>query len=95
VIAHSRSRCPFTPKAFDTLARGNTPGKKRVTRSNPERVEYDSADLLSKLGKYKTAKSCLYIKKLADIDVGVLRKIVSKSVMLMTTSKRVKSGAQR
>ena len=45
------------------------------------------SDLLPKLGRYKTAKSCLYIKKLADVDVGILRKIVSKSVKLM--AKRV------
>ena len=29
---------------------------------------------LKKLGKYKTGKACLYIKKLADIDVAVLRR---------------------
>jgi hypothetical protein len=40
-------------------------------------------DLMKSLGKYKTAKSCLYIKKLADVDVNVLRKLVAKSVKLM------------
>ena len=34
------------------------------------------ADLLGKLGKHKTSKSCLYINKLADVDMGVLEKIV-------------------
>ena len=52
---------------------------------------FDSfSDLLKDLGKYKTGKSCLYIKKLADIDVGVLRKLVKKSVKLMA-SQRIKS----
>ena len=47
---------------------------------------FDSfADLMKKLGKCKTGKSCLYVKKLADIDVGVLRKIVKKSVKLMAS----------
>jgi len=41
------------------------------------------SDLMKSLGKYKTGKSCLYIKKLADVDVGVLRKLVTKSVKLM------------
>ncbi|HEV2826427.1 MAG TPA: DUF1801 domain-containing protein [Pyrinomonadaceae bacterium] len=51
---------------------------------------FDSfAELMKDLGKYKTGKSCLYIKKLADIDVGILRKLVSKSVKLMA-SQRVK-----
>lgn len=36
-------------------------------------------DLLGKLGKYSTAKSCLYIKNLEDIDLSVLRKLVQKS----------------
>ena len=41
------------------------------------------SDLMTNLGKYKTAKSCLYIKKLSDVDVKVLRKLVTKSVKLM------------
>ena len=40
-------------------------------------------DLMKRLGKYKTGKSCLYIKKLADVDVGVLKELVSKSVKKM------------
>lgn len=35
-------------------------------------------DLLDKLGKYKTSVSCLYIKKLADIDIQILSKIIEK-----------------
>jgi hypothetical protein len=41
------------------------------------------SDLIPNLGKYKTAGSCLYIKKLSDVDVKVLRKLVTKSVKLM------------
>ncbi len=40
--------------------------------------QYD--DLLAKLGKYKTGKSCLYIKKLADIDLATLKELVKQSV---------------
>lgn len=36
--------------------------------------------LLKKLGKYKTGKSCLYINKLADIDLDVLKTLVKTSV---------------
>jgi hypothetical protein len=39
----------------------------------------DHSNLLDKLGKYKTAKSCLYIKSLEDIDVSVLKEMISKS----------------
>jgi hypothetical protein len=37
-------------------------------------------DLLGKLGKYKTGKGCLYINKLTDVDVEVLREMISRSM---------------
>ena len=39
-----------------------------------------SKDLLPKLGKHTTGKGCLYIKKLADVDQGVLQDMVVKAV---------------
>ena len=36
--------------------------------------------LMKKLGKYRTGKSCLYIKKLDDVDRGVLRRLIKGSV---------------
>ena len=39
---------------------------------------YDS--IMKRLGKYKTGKSCLYIKKLADIDRDALRELIEESV---------------
>ena len=38
---------------------------------------------LARLGKHKTSVSCLYIKRLSDIDLGVLRSIVTDSVAKM------------
>ena len=43
-------------------------------------------ELLKKLGKYTTGKSCLYIKKLADVDKKVLKELVSESVKVMKKS---------
>lgn len=43
--------------------------------------EYDA--LLDDLGKYKTGKSCLYINKLEDVDLDVLRDLVQRSVRHM------------
>jgi len=37
-------------------------------------------DLMKRLGKYKTGKSCLYIKKLEDVDTKVLKELVTQSV---------------
>ncbi len=41
-------------------------------------ARYD--DLMAKLGKYKTGKSCLYVKSLDDIDMKVLKTLVTESV---------------
>ena len=37
-------------------------------------------ELLEKLGKHTTGKSCLYIKKLADVDESVLKQLIEASV---------------
>ena len=37
-------------------------------------------DLLEKLGKHKTSSSCLYIKKLEDVDREILRELIRRSV---------------
>lgn len=43
------------------------------------------ADLLGTLGKATTGVSCLYIKKLADIDVDVLAEMAARSWAMMAT----------
>lgn len=40
----------------------------------------ERADLMSRLGKHKTGKSCLYVNKLADIELDVLRELITRSV---------------
>ncbi|MBW6474653.1 MAG: DUF1801 domain-containing protein [Anaerolineaceae bacterium] len=49
----------------------------------PDDKSYD--ELFSKLGKHKLGKSCLYINKLADVDMGVLEELVRKSFKNMQT----------
>ncbi len=46
------------------------------------------ADLLGRLGRHKTSESCLYLRKLADVDLEVLEAIVGKAVADMA-GKRV------
>lgn len=57
----------FSPRK-DSLTIYITPGLHRY------------AELLRKLGKHTTGKSCLYIKKLADVDRRVLKTLVARSV---------------
>jgi hypothetical protein len=37
-------------------------------------------DLMAKLGKHKTGKSCLYINKLEDVHLPTLKKLIRESV---------------
>jgi hypothetical protein len=39
----------------------------------------EEQELLKQLGKFKTGKVCLYVKKLADIDLAMLEQLVTKS----------------
>lgn len=42
--------------------------------------EQENRSLLSKLGRHKMGKSCLYIKQLADLDRSVLEKLIVGSI---------------
>ncbi|MGE3726723.1 MAG: DUF1801 domain-containing protein [Candidatus Sericytochromatia bacterium] len=39
--------------------------------------------LMQRLGKYKTGKSCLYVRRLADIDIDVLTELIRESLAYM------------
>lgn len=43
----------------------------------------DFDDELARLGKHKMGKSCLYIKRLSDVDTDVLREIMQKGLLIM------------
>lgn len=43
----------------------------------------DYAELFSKLGKHTTSKACLYIKRLSDIDMKVLKELIAASLKNM------------
>ena len=47
----------------------------------PGFAQYD--DLLARLGKYRTGKSCLYVNKLDDVDESVLVERIRDSVAEM------------
>ncbi len=67
----------------DWFVAGFSPRKQSLTLYlNYGFDEYDK--LMSKLGKYKTGKACLYVNKLEDIDLSVLKELVKKSTEQMT-----------
>ncbi|MDX2029795.1 MAG: DUF1801 domain-containing protein [Blastocatellia bacterium] len=47
-------------------------------------------ELMQKLGKYKTGKSCLYIKKLEDLDMKVLKQLLTEGYKALAGSKAKK-----
>ena len=49
-------------------------------------------DLLKQLGKHRTAKSCLYIKRLSDIHVPTLKKLIHQSVNHVSKLAKPKSA---
>ena len=66
----------------DMCLAGFSPRKQNLTIYLMPGFEVQQS-LLKKLGKYKTSKVCLYIKSLNDIDVKVLKEMISQSVKEM------------
>ena len=58
-----------------------SPRKQNLTLYFMQGFDEYLAEPLSKLGKHKTSKSCLYINKLSDIDLEVLEETVRKGFL--------------
>ena len=43
--------------------------------------------VLDRLGKFKTGKACLYVKRLSDVDLDVLRELLACSVAAMASQR--------
>ncbi|MGY5881536.1 MAG: DUF1801 domain-containing protein [Candidatus Thorarchaeota archaeon] len=68
-----------TGREGDMPRTGFSPRKANLTiYIMPGFEEY--GDLLEKLGKHKLGKSCLYINKLADVDIEILKQIIERSL---------------
>lgn len=66
-------------RELDWFEIGFSPRKQSLTLYIMEGfAEYD--ELLSRLGTHSTGQSCLYIKRLEQVDMGVLEQLVSASV---------------
>ena len=50
------------------------------------------ADLMTQLGKHRTAKSCLYIRRLSDVHVPTLKKLIRASIKTMKQMTKKKSA---
>jgi hypothetical protein len=73
-----RYKSPATGREVDWLKIGFTASKANFSLY-PIDMQKNAAEL-KKLGKHKTTMGCLYINKLADVDLKVLEGIINESV---------------
>lgn len=67
----------------DWFLTGFSPRKQNLTLYLMSGFE-QFGDLLGQLGKFKTGKGCLYLKKIEDVDWDVLKKLIQASVASLT-----------
>jgi hypothetical protein len=72
-------KSPSTGKEVNWMKIGFSPRKANISLYLTNDVN-DYATLLPKLGKHKTGVGCLYINKLIDIDIEVLKAIIEESL---------------
>ncbi len=63
----------------DTILAGFSPRKQNLTIYNMGSFEQDD-ELLKQLGKHTRGGGCLYIKRLADVDLPTLKRLIEESV---------------
>jgi hypothetical protein len=74
-----RLKSPATGREVDWLRIGFSPRKANLSLYISGNIKQHAA-ALEKLGKYKTGVGCLYINKLADIDMKVLEEMIVASL---------------
>jgi hypothetical protein len=76
-------------KEYEWPVTGFSPRKQSLTLYIMSGFEqYD--ELLGRLGKHSTGKACLYVKRLSDVDMAVLRELIDLSVAHMTRTNATK-----
>jgi hypothetical protein len=80
---HYRSRS----REYEWFLAGFSPRKQNLTLYLMSGYEPFPA-LMKKLGKHSTGKSCLYIKRLSDVDMPTLKKLIEESTRRMKADPR-------
>lgn len=70
-----RYKSPATGREVDWFRLGFSPRKANLSLHLIDLQRH--ADALTKLGKHKTGAGCLYINKLADVDIKVLERLIA------------------
>jgi len=77
-VSCSADKSPNTDRAVEWFLIGFSPRKANLTVYLMDMKKH--ADALKKLGKHKIGGGCLYINKLADVDVKVLKGMIETSL---------------
>ncbi len=87
IIGYGSYRYRYDSGREGTMCRGGfSPRKAAMTvylMGNYCNHQAEADALFARLGKHKTGKSCLYISKLADVDMEVLERLVALSWQAM------------
>jgi hypothetical protein len=75
-FGNKRYKSPATGREVDWFKIGFSPRKTNFSLHLVLDIQQYAA-LLKKLGKHKTGVGCLYINKLADIDIKVLEELIN------------------
>ena len=78
-FGNKRYKSPATGREVDWLQIGFSPRKANLSLHLTISIKEHAVDL-EKLGKHKTGAGCLYINKLDDIDLKVLKKIIAAAL---------------
>jgi hypothetical protein len=73
-------KSPATGREVDWLRIGFSPRKANLSLYLYGNISKRYAAALEKLGKHKTGVGCLYINKLEDIDIKVLKEMIAASL---------------
>ena len=76
-------------RELDWFYMGFSPRKQNISLYIGGTLE-EKKEWLDRLGKHKTAKSCIYIKRLADVDEKVLAQMIEKSLKLQKAKEKKK-----
>jgi hypothetical protein len=80
IVGFGKSKLKYADgRELDWMQIAFSPRKQNITLYLS--LDFDGAhSMMLKLGKYKRAKVCLYIKRLSDVHLPTLRKIIATSV---------------
>ncbi|HMT27798.1 MAG TPA: DUF1801 domain-containing protein [Bacteroidia bacterium] len=78
-FGNKRYKSPNTGREVDWLLIGFAPRKANLSLYISVGLK-EHADALKKLGKHKTGVGCLYINKLEDVDLKVLKSMIETSL---------------